>query len=102
MAFEFHRPLVFPEGLQIAFENPESSLRIYCVNTGRSKSYYPTPLFPYDPLRVFYVTRRFGEVGNFSGHYGSLVYKGRQRIGRETLGSTRTLFFPQLWPRYNK
>ena len=72
LAFEFQRALVFPEGLQIGFEKPESSLRIDRVNAGRSKAHYSTLLFPYNLLRVFYVTRRFGEIVNFSAHWESL------------------------------
>ena len=80
MTLELERPLVFLEGLQIAFEKPESSLRIDSVNAGRSKAHYSTLLLPYDLLRVFYVTPRLGKIVNFSAHCESLVYKERQRI----------------------
>ena len=77
---ELQRPVVFPEGPQIGFEKPESSLCIDRVNAGRSKVHYSTLLFPYNLLRVFYVTRRFGEIINFTAHYGSPVYKAPPQL----------------------
>ena len=77
---ELQRPVVFPEGPQIGFEKPESSLCIDRVNAGRSKAHCSTLLFPYNLLRVFYVTRRFGEIINFTAHYGSPVYKAPPQL----------------------
>ena len=56
------------KGLQIGFQKPKRRLRVPRINAGRPKAYNSTPLPPYDPSRLFYVTRRFGEIVKLGTH----------------------------------
>ena len=56
------------KGLQIGFQKPKRCLRVQRVNVGRSEAYNSTFLPPYDPSRLFYVTRRCGEIVKLGTH----------------------------------
>ncbi len=56
------------KGVQIGFQKPKRCLGVQRINAGRSKAYNATLLPPYDPSRLFYVTRRFGEIVKLGMH----------------------------------